>query len=333
MTKTFRLNEISLAAMVAVISIGTTTPIWAQGSNTTSPAPTPATPPAVITSVPQLSAVGGGGCAQQYTNAINSLNQNAINADTAGLVSNGVAAASSVAVLGANIAGAVLDEVAQAAEAGTWAIGGAAMIVGGATVLGTPAGVVAGGVAMEAAAASSGVQAAATAVKIAGLTAETVGVAAGVAGVASQVVAQVHTQNSQNLAVYVASLPDCEATHTGTVAVTDGGVNVTGESIFNDDVGVAANVNVEGDVNALFVVLGAVSLLVGGLGIANVTLVSVLERTPEIGLRRALGAARRHIAAQFLLESTGTGLLGGIIPAFLYTPKPPEPRSDPLAQI
>lgn len=72
---------------------------------------------------------------------------------------------------------------------------------------------------------------------------------------------------------------------------------------------------VEGDVNALFLVLGAVSLLVGAIGIANVTLVSVLERVGEIGLRRALGAGRRHIASQFLLESTGIGLFGGVMGA------------------
>lgn len=74
---------------------------------------------------------------------------------------------------------------------------------------------------------------------------------------------------------------------------------------------------VEGDVNALFLILGGVSLLVGAIGIANVTLVSVLERIGEIGLRRAVGARRRHIASQFLLESTAMGLVGGIMGATL----------------
>ncbi|MEZ5411109.1 MAG: ABC transporter permease [Acidimicrobiales bacterium] len=71
--------------------------------------------------------------------------------------------------------------------------------------------------------------------------------------------------------------------------------------------------DVQDDVNALFLALGGVSLLVGAIGIANVTLVSVLERTGEIGLRRALGATRRHIALQFLTESVALGALAGVI--------------------
>ncbi len=76
---------------------------------------------------------------------------------------------------------------------------------------------------------------------------------------------------------------------------------------------------VQSDLNALFLLLGGVSLLVGAIGIANVTLVSVLERVGEIGLRRSLGAGRRHIAIQFLLESTTLGLVGGIVGAAVGT--------------
>lgn len=75
--------------------------------------------------------------------------------------------------------------------------------------------------------------------------------------------------------------------------------------------------NVQADISTIFLALGAVALLIGGLGIANVTLLSVMERVGEIGLRRALGARRRDIGAQFMLESVVVGLLGGMIGAAL----------------
>jgi putative ABC transport system permease protein len=68
----------------------------------------------------------------------------------------------------------------------------------------------------------------------------------------------------------------------------------------------------KGAYNGLLLGLGAVALLVGGVGIANVMVISVLERRSEIGLRRALGATRRHIAEQFLAEALLLSCLGGL---------------------
>jgi len=65
--------------------------------------------------------------------------------------------------------------------------------------------------------------------------------------------------------------------------------------------------------NALFLGLGAVSLLVGAVGVANIMIISVLERRSEIGLRRALGATRGHIRLQFLSEAILLATLGGAI--------------------
>lgn len=73
----------------------------------------------------------------------------------------------------------------------------------------------------------------------------------------------------------------------------------------------AARLAIADSGTALFLGLGAVALFVGGVGIANVMVISVLERRNEIGLRRALGATRRHVAVQFMAEALLLTLGGG----------------------
>jgi putative ABC transport system permease protein len=74
----------------------------------------------------------------------------------------------------------------------------------------------------------------------------------------------------------------------------------------------AARAAAQGSYDTLLLGLGAVALLVGGVGIANVMVISVIERRGEIGLRRAVGATRRNIANQFLTEALLLSLLGGL---------------------
>lgn len=74
-----------------------------------------------------------------------------------------------------------------------------------------------------------------------------------------------------------------------------------------------ARAEAEGTLNSLFLALGAVSLLVGAIGVANIMLIGVLERRSEIGLRRALGATKAQIRTQFLFEAVLLALLGGTV--------------------
>ena len=73
--------------------------------------------------------------------------------------------------------------------------------------------------------------------------------------------------------------------------------------------------SVEQDLAGLLYALAGLALLIGTIGIANTTLVAVIERRSEIGPRRALGAKPCHTAAQILAESTTLGLLGGFVGA------------------
>jgi putative ABC transport system permease protein len=72
-----------------------------------------------------------------------------------------------------------------------------------------------------------------------------------------------------------------------------------------------AQAEAQGAFDGLFLGLGAVALLVGAVGVANIMIISVLERRSEIGLRRALGATRGHIRVQFLAEAVLLALIGG----------------------
>jgi putative ABC transport system permease protein len=92
----------------------------------------------------------------------------------------------------------------------------------------------------------------------------------------------------------------------------------------------------KGQFTTLLLGLGAVALLVGAIGIANIMVISVLERRGEIGLRRALGATRRHISSQFLAESALLAALGGVaglllgaLATFVYSQAQGQPMVIP----
>ena len=88
--------------------------------------------------------------------------------------------------------------------------------------------------------------------------------------------------------------------------------NPSGVDVSQPSNALVAQADAKSAFNTLFLGLGAVALLVGAIGVANIMVISVLERRSEIGLRRALGATRGHIRIQFLTEAITLALIGGI---------------------
>jgi putative ABC transport system permease protein len=88
--------------------------------------------------------------------------------------------------------------------------------------------------------------------------------------------------------------------------------NPTQVTVSQPSAALTAQADAEGALDTLFLGLGAVALLVGAIGVANIMVISVLERRSEIGLRRALGATRGQIRAQFLAEAILLSLAGGV---------------------
>ncbi len=111
--------------------------------------------------------------------------------------------------------------------------------------------------------------------------------------------------------VYTRTDPDAVEAVRGLLARTANPARPNEVDVSRPSDALAAQAAVDKTFTGLLLGLGAVALLVGGIGVANTMVISVLERRSEIGLRRSLGATREHIRTQFLTESLLLSVLGG----------------------
>ena len=122
--------------------------------------------------------------------------------------------------------------------------------------------------------------------------------------------------------IYVRTTPEAVEDVRGVLGPTANPQNPEEVRVSRPSDALAARAAAGATLTSLLLGLGAVALLVGGIGIANVMVVSVLERRSEIGLRRSLGASRGHIRLQFLAEAlvlSGLGGVGGVLTGAVVT--------------
>jgi putative ABC transport system permease protein len=113
--------------------------------------------------------------------------------------------------------------------------------------------------------------------------------------------------------IYVRAETDDVAAVQSVLADTANPEDPGGAAVSQPSAALVAQADAQSAFNGLFLGLGAVALLVGAVGVANIMVISVLERRSEIGLRRALGATQGHIRIQFLAEAILLSLLGGTV--------------------
>ena len=113
--------------------------------------------------------------------------------------------------------------------------------------------------------------------------------------------------------IYVRSQTDETAAVQNVLAATANPQSPNEVDVSQPSAALVAQADAQSAVNGLFLGLGAVALLVGAVGVANIMVISVLERRSEIGLRRALGATKGNVRTQFLTEAVLLALLGGAV--------------------
>jgi len=114
-------------------------------------------------------------------------------------------------------------------------------------------------------------------------------------------------------AIYVRARPDRVEQARPILAYTANPASPNEVQVSRPSDALVARARVDENMQNLLLALGGVALLVGGVGIANVMVISVLERRGEIGVRRAVGATRGHIRSQFVIEAAALAALGGIL--------------------